>query len=52
MQVFTCFTFSGAATDMVRNGLGLLYRGDMAVVITQLVILGAMAIALTVKLFR
>lgn len=52
VQVFTYFPFSAPVTALLRNGLGSLSGGEAAVVIAELFILGAAAIALAVKLFR
>jgi ABC-2 type transport system permease protein len=52
VQFFTYFPLSAPVTAMVRNGLGSLSGGEAGVVIAELFILGAAAIALAVKLFR
>ncbi|WP_422758962.1 ABC transporter permease [Paenarthrobacter sp. C1] len=52
VKVFTYFPFSAPVTALLRNGLGSLSGGEAAVVIAELFILGAAAIALAVKLFR
>ena len=52
VQIFTYFPFSAPVTAMLRNGLGSLSGAEAAVVITELFVLGAAAIALAVKLFR
>jgi ABC-2 type transport system permease protein len=52
VQIFTYFPFSAPVTAMLRNGLGSLSGGQAAVVIVELFVLGAAAIAVAVKLFR
>lgn len=52
VQAFTYFPFSAPVTAMLRNGLGSLDGGEAAVIIAELFILGAAAIALAVRLFR
>jgi ABC-2 type transport system permease protein len=52
VQVFTYFPFSAPVTALLRNGLGSLSGGEAAIVVVELFILGAAAIALAVKLFR
>ncbi|MBG0739001.1 ABC transporter permease [Paeniglutamicibacter antarcticus] len=52
VQIFTYFPFSAPVTAMLRNGLGSLSGIEATIVITELFILGAAAIAVAVKLFR
>ncbi|MET4144178.1 ABC transporter permease [Arthrobacter sp. UYCo732] len=52
VQVFTYFPFSAPVTAMLRNGLGSLGGMEAAIVISELFVLGAVVIAVAVKLFR
>lgn len=52
VRVFTYFPFSAPVTAMLRNGLGSLGGTEAAIVIAELFILGAVVLAVAVKLFR
>jgi ABC-2 type transport system permease protein len=52
VRVFTYFPFSAPVTAMLRNGLGSLGGAEAAIVIAELFILGAVVLAVAVKLFR
>jgi len=52
VQIFTYFPFSAPITAMLRNGFGSLSPLESAVVITELFILGFIALRLAVHLFR
>jgi len=52
VQIFTYFPFSAPITAMLRNGFGSLTPLESAVVITELFILGFIALRLAVHLFR
>jgi len=52
VQVFTYFPFSAPVTAMLRNGFGSLSAVQATVVITELFVLGFLALRLAVHLFR
>lgn len=52
VQIFTYFPFSAPITAMLRNGFGSLSPLESAAVITELFILGFIALRLAVHLFR
>ena len=52
VQVFTYFPFSAPVTAMLRNGFGSMSAVESAIVITELFVLGFVALRLAVHLFR
>jgi ABC-2 type transport system permease protein len=52
VQIFTYFPFTAPVTAMLRNGFGSLSPLESALVITELFILGIIALRLAVYLFR
>ena len=52
VQVFTYFPYTAPVTAMLRNGLGSLSPLEAALVIAELLVLGALMLRLAVRLFR
>jgi ABC-2 type transport system permease protein len=52
VQIFTYFPFSAPVTAMLRNGFGSLGAAQSTIVITELFVLGFVALRLAVHLFR
>lgn len=52
VQIFTYFPYTAPFTAMLRNGLGSLPGWQGAIVITELIVLGALVLLLAVRIFR
>jgi ABC-2 type transport system permease protein len=52
VQIFTYFPYSAPVTAMLRNGFGSLGAGQATIIITELFVLGFLALRLAVHLFR
>ena len=52
VQIFTFFPYTAPFTAMLRNGLGSLPGWQAAIVITELIVLGALVLLLAVRIFR
>jgi ABC-2 type transport system permease protein len=52
VQLFTYFPYTAPVTAMLRNGFGSLSPLEAGIVITELFVLGVVALRLAVRLFR